>query len=51
MLNDHFKAKKITSETTDAGEQLYFDVKSNVVEKLENHCDKIGLTLTPLTDG
>ena len=45
MLNQHFKAKKITSGTTQEGEMLYFDIKSTVLEKLENHCENIGLKL------
>lgn len=47
MLNNHFKAKKVTSN----GEILSFDVKSNVAEKLKSHCEKIGLKLTELTPG
>ena len=50
MLNTHFKAKKITSGSTNDGEFLYFDIKEKVEDKLVKHCDKIGLTLTPIED-
>lgn len=48
MLNEHFKAKKITSGTTNDGEFLYFDIKEKVEDKLTDHCDKIDLKLTPI---
>jgi len=50
MLNDHFKAKKIVSGTTNDGEFLYFDIKTKEEEKLAKHCDKIGLKLTPIDE-